>query len=370
MAHCIADADFSAMLSPISSSEPVVGDLRDNIAIDSSYQVLRNARTTARNNERSARNDGDTAAINSADWQIILETVPDVLSNQSKDIELVAWYIEGLTRKFGFKGLADGFALARQLIESYGDQLYPIPDEDGVESQLSSLAGLNGFGGEGALIYPIKAIAITQGDSPGPLAVWQCEQLLEADRITDVEKREAKFKQNGLSKSQLDDVLQETDTQFLIETNHAINQAIEEYKQFQISLDEYCGDDPLPTRQILDTLENCKKVLLYIAGDRLNNNTDVTAINTNDEEAVTSAEKSQEKSGTISGREDALQRLRDVANYFRRTEPHSPISYSIEQAVRWSGLPLTELIKELIPDDSARKRYQHLSGIDTANKDN
>jgi len=73
---------------------------------------------------------------------------------------------------------------------------------------------------------------------------------------------------------------------------------------------------------------------------------------------------------TISDRDAALQQLHQVATYFRREEPHSPISYSIEQAIRWSKLPLTELIKELIPDESARTKYQHLSGIDTAKKDN
>lgn len=364
MNNCINESDITEMLLPVSTDQPVVGDLRDNIAVDSSYQVLRNARTAARNNERSARNDGENSPINHDDWQAILDLVPEILKNQSKDIELVAWYIEALTRKFGFLGLAKGFSLARQLIETYGEQLYPLPDEDGVESQLSSLAGLNGFGGEGALIYPIKAIAITQGDIPGPLAVWQCEQLLEADRITDSEKREAKFKQNGLTKTQLDDILLETETEFLLKTRAGITTAIDEYKQYQQALDTYCGSDPMPTRQILDALENCQKILSYIAGDRfvVEQPIDVNS----DNENTMPKDRSLSSNGSIDGREDALQRLREVANFFRRTEPHSPISYSIDQAIRWSNLPLTELIKELIPDDSARTRYQHLSGIDTA----
>lgn len=358
---CISENDISELLSPISGDDTFVGDLRENITVDSSYQILRNARSSARNNERAAQNEGDSSPINNSDWQIILETVPLVLREQSKDIEIVAWYIEALTRQFGFVGLARGFSLAKQLIETYGAQLYPQPDEDGLISQLSALAGLNGFGSEGALIYPIKAIHITEGEVPGPLAVWQCEQVLEADRISDVNKRESKFKQNGITRSQLDDILSETSTDFLRQVQSEINLAIEEYKSYQAVLDIYSEQDPLPTGQILEALENCLKVLFYIAGDRLTE-IEVDQSKTENQSNTSSAQTAPE-GGPISDREDALQRLRDVASYFRRTEPHSPISYSIEQAIRWSNLPLTDLIKELIPDDSARTKYQNLSGI-------
>jgi len=364
--ECITESDVLDMLKPIAGDKPFVGDLRENIAVDSSYQVLRNARSSARNNERAAQNEGVVSPVDVSDWQPLLDMVPSVLVDESKDIELVAWYIEALTRKFGFLGLARGFSLARQLIENYGDQLYPLPDEDGVISQLSSLAGLNGFGSEGALIYPIKAIHITQGDVPGPLAVWQCEQVLEADRTTDVDKREARFKQNGVTRAQLDDILQETTTEFLQQVQLDIQAAIDEYKSYQVVLDAYAQQDPMPTGQILDTLENCLKVLSYIAGDRLRTVAESeTQVEEKSEVKSNSNAKNASEDGPISDREDALKRLREVATYFRRTEPHSPISYSIEQAIRWSNLPLTELIKELIPDDSARTKYQHLSGIDT-----
>ncbi len=362
---CITEADIAEMISPIAADKAVVGDLRDNIAVDSTYQVIRNARSVAKNNERAARSEGNNSPIDMDDWREILQRVPEVLVNESKDIELVAWYIEALTRQYGFLGIARGFSLARQLIESYGEQLYPLPDEeDGLISQLSALAGLNGFGSEGALIYPIRAIKITQGDVPGPLAVWQCEQVLEADRITDEDRREAKFKQNGITRAQLDNILQETETEFLLETQEHIHLAIEEYARFQDVLDNYAKSDPLPTGQILDALQNCLKVLKYVAGDRLHV---VEVSESNDEEVgATTAVKTKKAvsiGGPIESREDALQCLREVATYFRRAEPHSPISYSIEQAVRWSSLPLTELIKELIPDDSARTKYQNLSGI-------
>jgi type VI secretion system protein ImpA len=355
------------LLAPIGVSGTGDVDVRDDISPQSAYQLLRNARTTARNEERTARNEGANVVVSKEHWRYILEHAPVLLKEQSKDLEVVAWYIEALTREYGFQGLAEGFCLARQLLATYGEKLYPHADEDGLISQLSALVGLNGSGAEGALIYPIKMAFITEGDAPGPLAVWQCEQVLEADRISDVKKRDARFKTNGLTRAQLDQVIGETPSSFFQTVQQQIQLATAEYQAYCEILDDYCKDDPMPTGQIADTLSNCAKVLTYIAGDRLIATTaPVTDAQKSDTSEETTTKEESAMAGPINDREDALNRLREIAAFFRRAEPHSPISYSIEQAIRWSSLPLTDLIKELIPDDGARTKYQNLSGIGTS----
>ncbi len=365
MSECPLLADISGLTQALESGEGVGEDLRLNISPKSSYQVLRDARSHARNNERSALANGETIYINQSDWKLILDKVPEVLRTESKDIEVVAWYIEGLTRCFGFRGLAVGFTLARQLIETFAEKLHPLPDEDGKATQLAPLVGLNGFGGEGALIAPIKSIPLTEGGPPGPLAAWQCEQVFELERIGDLEKREARIKRGNVSRDQLDQLMKETSTPFLHALQEDIALAITEYEKFQKALDSYSESDPQPTGKIMEALQSCNQVLTYIAGDRLK-----TIIPEGEEAAVEGSENGNVSGNKISpagfiieDREDALKLLRDVASFFRRTEPHSPISYSVEQAIRWSNLPLTDLIKELIPDESARKKYQNLSGI-------
>jgi type VI secretion system protein ImpA len=70
-------------------------------------------------------------------------------------------------------------------------------------------------------------------------------------------------------------------------------------------------------------------------------------------------------SGPINSREQAFRVLKDVAKFFRETEPHSPLSYSIEQVVRWGELPLPELLSELVSDSSARQALFKWVGINT-----
>lgn len=368
MTTFISFEDIETLIAPLENG--VGTNLRENISPQSSYQQLRDARTLARNNERAALAGGEVAYFNLPDWKLILEKVPEVLLNESKDIELVAWYIEGLTRFHGFAGLASGFRLARKLIETFGNSLYPLPDEDGIATQLAPLIGLNGFGSEGALIAPIKSIPLTEGDAPCPLASWQCEQAFELARIADEDKREARLKQGGVSREALDLVVAETSLPFLLSINDGISSAITEYKAFQELIDQYCNEDPQPTGKLMEALISCQQTFGYIAGSRIE--TSVAPSGETVAEANSSQsteEKTLDLNQKIVDRQHALKVLREVADYFRKAEPHSPISYSVEQAIRWSSLPLTELIKELIPEDSARKKFQNLSGMSTSGAD-
>lgn len=354
-----------AILNPINGELAVGIDCREDIAPSSPYQVVREARAVARSNERAALAEGDARYFSTAEWQIIIQKAPEILAHVSKDLEVLAWYIEALCRIHGFVGLAVGFDVAAELLQRFGATMYPMPDEEGIGSQLSTLSGLNGFGAEGTLIGPIKSILLTEGDEPGPLAAWQCEQAFEIERIQDADRRAARIRQGGISREEVNRVVGETSTPFLQGVAKDIELAKGAFSRFVSAIDWVAQEDPQPTAKIKDTLDACSQMLIYIAGDRLKTPDEEELEPPSEGEPDATEEVSMSKNGTVQpkARDQAIAQLREVANFFRRTEPHSPISYSIEQAIRWSDLPLTELIKELIPDDGARSKFQNLSGI-------
>jgi type VI secretion system protein ImpA len=65
----------------------------------------------------------------------------------------------------------------------------------------------------------------------------------------------------------------------------------------------------------------------------------------------------------IESRGQALAELRRLSDFFLKTEPHSPVSYAIRQAVRWSEMSLPELMQELIEDGGARSGFYRLTGV-------
>ena len=67
--------------------------------------------------------------------------------------------------------------------------------------------------------------------------------------------------------------------------------------------------------------------------------------------------------GTIATREDALRVLEEAADFFRRTEPHSPLAYTLREAVRRGRLTWPELLEEIVPDPTAATAILSSLGI-------
>jgi type VI secretion system protein ImpA len=67
--------------------------------------------------------------------------------------------------------------------------------------------------------------------------------------------------------------------------------------------------------------------------------------------------------GAISGRREALKRLDEIAEFFKRTEPHSPVSYLVQRAVKWGEMPLERWLQEVIKDESVLYQLRETLGV-------
>ena len=71
----------------------------------------------------------------------------------------------------------------------------------------------------------------------------------------------------------------------------------------------------------------------------------------------------RDRGDSVRNRQDALRLVLRTAEFFKRTEPHSPIAYLLEQAVRWGSMSLPDLWAELMPEETQRARRSKLAGI-------
>lgn len=360
--------EISTLLTPIPGDIPSGNDARNDSSPLSKYQQLKSARAAARAAERKAVHDGDNAEADEH-WRKIVSLAPDLIATQSKDLEATCWLIEALIRRYGFAGLKDGFKLLLGLSENFWDTVYPLPDEDGIETRTAPLSGLNGEGAEGVLIAPIRKVAITEGYSPGPFSLWQYQQALDAQRSPDESTRQNKFEKLGFNIDDIERAVNDSSASFYIDLLDDISEAISLYKQLANLLDEKCGADYAPpTRNIISTLEECRGAIAHIGKNK------IPVAVADVEEEPSSAVETQASNNTataptktspagITSREAAFVQLLEIAKFFRKTEPHSPVSYIIEKSVKWGNMPLNELINELIPDSSSRERYSELTGV-------
>ncbi|WP_299439373.1 type VI secretion system protein TssA [uncultured Rhodospira sp.] len=360
--------DVDAMLAPIEGDSPVGVNLRDDTSGSSPLFTLSDLRRTAAAAERSMVMDEDAGIPEQ--WGEILDKAPEVLATRSKDLRVACWLIEAAARYHGFAGLRDGFDLVAGLVEQYWDDLYP-PIEDSIEDKTDPIAGLNGVGGDGALIAPIRLMPLTEGMS-GSFGLWQFEQANELRKLNDPEKVQARVNAGTISYEQFGQAVLETPNTFYAALAATVQQTRDSFARLDAVMTEKCGADAPPSSNISRTLEEVADALGVIM--RTWNKGPPPGEETGAEEAADVASGADGAAaagggggggaaGPIKDREQAFGQMLRIAEFFRRTEPQSVIPQTLEDLVRRGRLPLDKLLEELIPDADARKTFFVRAGV-------
>jgi type VI secretion system protein ImpA len=359
--------DLERLLAPIEGDNPAGADPRADFSATSPYNRLRDARSEARAAERAMDSAAEEAVV-PPQWRTIRDIADKLLSEQAKDLEVAAWYTEALLRSHGFAGLAAGFRLMHGLVEQFWDGLYPLPDEDGMLTKVAPVTGLNGEGGDGALTQPIRKVPLLRTPEGNPLALWQIEQ---ADALESMEasRKEARVAAGALTFDAVAKAAAATPAAHWVALAGALREAQAAWADLAAALDARAGADAPPTSQVRDLLDTALATVVRLAGDKL-----AAA----EAEASEVAEAGGEgapaagagggggraaRPGEIGSREDALRMLEEVARWFRRVEPHSPLSWTLEEAVRRGRMTLPDLLAELMPDESTRAGFLSSLGI-------
>ncbi len=358
--------DFEQLLAPISEENPAGENLREDPAFDSIYNRITTARDDASLVDREALRDG--ALRDGADtdlllndlhkkWEEVLELAPEAISQGSKDLKVTAFLLETLVRDHGFAGLRDGFRLVRRLVEDFWDDLYPQPDEDGVITRVAPLTALNGEDEPGTLIRPIAKVPITQGRSHGPFSLlhYKTASLL-------AQGKGPSGQDDVVTREMFDVAVRETPPEWFINLLDDLTQCLKEFKDLCKVLKEKCGEEEgfslaPPSSNIRNALQECLDAVREIAQAVLPTEEDPDS-------ELSGLGAPGEVSGNIQTRQEAFRMLRRTADFFRRTEPHSPVSYALEKAVRWGEMPLPELLTELIDEGNSLKQVFKLVGIE------
>ncbi len=373
--------DFESLLSPISEDAPCGVALKEVPSESHLYYAVKDAREAARSAERalahaafdSEDEDSPQASVEPPDWRTVVELAENVLRDKSKDLWIAAWLLEGLVRLHGFTGLRDGFRLCRELSEQYWEGIHPRPDEDGYATTVAQLSGLNGDGGDGALLAPIGEIVITQGTSVEPMTGQDYGVAEAIAAMADPDARAKRAAEGAPTLEMFEAAARETSAEFFADLREVMEQASDEFDRLMEALEERCGTDESgyslapPSSNIKNLLQQSLRRMRLLVGEESGESE--AAEGEDGEESTAEASGGSADVSSISSREEAFRALMKVADFFRRTEPHSPISYALEQAVRWGRMPLPELLRDLLPDDSSRRDLFRLTGLPMENDD-
>jgi len=368
--------DIERLVAPINGDAAQGTDVREDRSPTSDYYTVKDARNAARAAERSAMFGDEDSGESSEAWRTVAETSEKILSEKSKDLEVSAWYLEALVRQHGVAGLRDGLLIIQTLINDYWDGLYPEPDEDGIETRVAPITGLNGDGGEGTLLAPLRNLEITEDTDYGVFSFWQYQQARDADRIEDEDKKAARLEALGYSLSDFNSAIADTGIESCRNFVSTLEEAAKIYKETSTRLRELCGSDAPPSTKITELLDELSRTVRFVYKDR------IEAADAADAAAAASAVVADTDSqapegvavaqvvqlagvrkGPITNREDALRSMEEAAKYFRQYEPHTPVAPGLERLIEWGRMTVAELMMELIPDSSARSLFSQYTGV-------
>ncbi|MCO1332933.1 type VI secretion system protein TssA [Microbulbifer sp. OS29] len=367
--------NIDELVAPISADNPVGEDIREDRSPTSDYYSIKDARNSARAAERSAMfDDVDTDLL--APWKDVAKAAEKILSKKSKDLEVASWYTEALIRLQGFTGLRDGLQLIDQLVEQFWDGLYPLPDEDGLETKVAPLTGLNGDGGDGTLMMPIRSAGITPEGDYGDYSFVQFQQARDADRIADEDAKVARIETLGYNLEAIDQCVNSASAEWAQNLVQTIESAFDHYKAINSSLRQSCGHDAPPSTNVSSLLDEVLRTSRFIYKTHLESleqakeeqssssaNEPVAEVQIDSTAVTMAAVGVPIPSGPVTSREDALKLLEQAAKYFRTYEPHTPLAPGLERLIGWGRMTVSELMSQLLPDDQSKAMYSQLTGV-------
>ncbi|MBV8095098.1 MAG: type VI secretion system protein TssA [Acetobacteraceae bacterium] len=360
--------DLDALLAPIPGDKPAGPDLRQDYTPQSLYRQIRDLRNDARQLERRQEAASETEKVPPADpqWRDLLDLARQALSERTKDLEIAAWYTEGLLRRHGLSGFIAGCRLLTGLVKAFWDDLYPLPDEDGLAGRVAPIAGLNGIDREGTLLQPLRTLPLFRRSDQSEISLWQYEQSAEAEGF-DSERREKRYAGGTIPFETVEQEARAKAADLAVLYGIA-QEASAEWRNLHAALEARVGSEAPPSSRVAEVLDRIEKVAEQYAGAP-EVKRDTSPPNTRGPITREAPPLPQQAATTVPAgaglldREAALRTLDELAAYFRRTEPNSPLAYTLQEAARRGRMTWPELLAEVVADESARHAILNNLGI-------
>jgi type VI secretion system protein ImpA len=359
--------DLEALLTPISEESPSGENQR--------YTGLYDEIAEARRADDPLTQGEWQSELKSADYRKVIDLATDALMNKTKDLQVAAWFSEALVKTYGFAGLRDSIKLLAGLQDRFWDSLHPEIDEGDMEGRANAISWF-----DTQVSLAIKMVPVTQGEGYG-YAGWEdakrfdIPEDLSAFSSEDQEKYRLMMEQvkreNRATADKWKKAKAQTRRLFCEQVNYVIEECWTELKELNRVIEEKYDRNQMPglgqMNKSLDAVHTLVKKIL--ADKRVEEPDPSDAEQTEGANGAGGESAGGRSGGAVSGRADALRKLSEIAAFFQRTEPHSPVAYLVQRAVRWGNMPLDSWLQDVIKDENVLSSIRETLGIGSGYSD-
>ena len=332
--------NIEELLAPVSDERPCGEDL----AFSSELDAIAKARQA---DDPSIEQGAWVTTLKEADWKFVGAGCAKLLKGRSKDLRLAVWLAEASAKTNGFRGLGDGLLVAAALCERYWDDLYPLPDEGGFEQRIGNLCWIAGRAPQLA-----REIALTEGTGTAfsmndfdsarsrPAGEEGGPDLDAARRRTSRAFYQALLDDSAHCVAAIAELERVTDARLGADGPGftAAKAALQDVIHFVTPFARESGAGAQGDAEVAPAGAPAPAAQLAVAGS----------------------------SGPLQTRAQALAQLRTVAEFFRRTEPHSPVAYLADKAANWGEQPLHVWLRGVVKDPAVFAQLEEMLGVQAA----
>jgi len=361
--------DIDGLLQPISGENPSGESLR--------YSGLYDEIAEARRADDTLDRGEWQGELKTADFRKVIDLATTALANQSKDLQIAAWFSEALMKQHGFVGLRDSMKLLSGLQETFWDTMHPEVDEGDMSGRANAVEW---FDTQASL--SLLGVPFTGG--PGYNMInWEDSKVFEfpenielldtAEQVRLNELRAQAETQQRVTGEMWRKAIASTRRAEMEVINFAVEQCWTEFTNLNRVIEEKYDRNQMPGlsnfRKALDNVHTQVKKLLEEKRAEEPDEQDIVEGEEGVSENGTPRAAGGGASGPIQSRRDALKRLAEIAEFFQKTEPHSPISYIVTRAVKWGNMPLDVWLQDVIKDENVLFNLRQMLGFNTNNPD-
>jgi type VI secretion system protein ImpA len=339
------DTMFSAdaLLAPISAAQPCGADLAFSPDLD--------AIARARQFDDPSLAQGEwVTELKEADWSFVVDRCARLLAEQTKDLRLAVWLTEAAAKRHHMRGLAEGFRLLAGLCDRFWDAgLFPQADGGDQEQRIGNLAWI--LSRTRALV---REMPLTEGRGAAYSTVdFEAARRRAAAGDADTAPRLADMEAAKRANSPA----------FLDALRADAQACLDALAQLEQAADARLGHDSPGFSAARDAVQTLLHALPAPAAAPQAAPPAEAPFEPSADVPAVAAPPQPQAPGPIRSRADAIAQLRTIAQFFRETEPHSPVSYFAEKAASAGEQDLHTWLRSVIKDQGSLAHLEELLGV-------
>ncbi len=281
-------------------------------------------------------------------WADVRDLAVNLLA-RTHDLRLALSLVTALVHTDGFAGLSDGLHLLRGFVERFWDSVHPqldVSDENDPTARMNTISGLIDFE---TVLKPILLVPLVES----PIGRFCLRDI----RVANGKKAGGDSSEDTVSLATVQAAFENAPVDNLRSKARSIAECMEHLSAAEATLTSHVGvtkvPDLSPLAGVFGEIAGILSEHLGRLGVGADTESHESEASADVSHAAPTVGRGRSAPGAINSRQDVLQALDAICEYYVRNEPSSPVPLLLKRARTLASKDFLEIIRDIAPDSLA-----------------